>query len=887
MTLLSVPPMDDEPWPSLGGQVCDLIEERAVFGPGSLKGEPAKLDDEKRSIIWRAYEVFPKGHPRAGRRRFQRVAVSLCKGSSKALALDTPIPTASGWTTMGEIRVGETIFDESGRRCRVTHVSDIFLGNDCYEVVFRDGSSIVADAGHLWWTEDLRREYAGSVKTTTEIAESVSTRSDGARNHRIPVAGALELPDRELPIDPWILGAWLGDGRTNDAEFTMHRDDHEHFVYRVERAGYFHNPPKVDGRNGTYAVRVSTSPIRRGSRDSLKGRLGSIGLLGRKRIPAQYLRAGTRQRWELLQGLMDTDGSAPSKPCGLTYTSVVKELAEGVYELICSLGLKPTITPFVTAAGTPAWRIYFWASSQYPVFSLPRKTANQTPPPKRAAMSSNRHIVEVRKVPSVPTRCISVDSPSRLYLAGRAMIPTHNTELLAWVCFAELHPDGPVRFDGWDAYGNPVGRPVNDPYIPLVGVSEEQTEELAYGALVVVCTEGPDADLFDVTLDRILRLDEFGRADGKATALAGSPGARDGARTTFQGWDETHRLYLPRVKQARQTMLANLTKRPLDDPWDMTVTTAGELGQGSIAEDEYREAEAIRDGAYPNPDLYFHHRQAGDGHDMTTLAGRTAAVAEARGGVGEYLPGQFEDIARQWDRPGADPAYLERVWLNRWVRQDAQAFDPVLTRDLLTEGARIPDGELVTLGFDGARFRDSTAFVATDVETGLQELIAIWERPLDLPDGVSWEVPEAEVTEALQDAMRRFQVWKMYGDPPHWTETMANWAARHPDQVEEWWTNRVRPMAHGIRTYNEARAAGEVHYADSPLAEVLTKHLGAAGRQAVNTWHEDRQLFILRKLHVDRKFDAGMAAVLSWLARLEAVSKGAKKKIRRAPVRIR
>lgn len=461
------------------------------------------------------------------------------------------------------------------------------------------------------------------------------------------------------------------------------------------------------------------------------------------------------------------------------------------------------------------------------------------------------------------------------------------TELVAWIAFAELHPDGPVRFDGWDARGNPVGRPVRDPYIPMVGVSEEQTEELAYGALVVVCTEGPDADLFDVTLDRILRLDDYGRADGKAVALAGSPNSRDGARTTHQAFDETHRLYLPRAREAHQTMLANLTKRPLDDPWHIEVTTAGELGQGSIAEDTHREAEAIRDGEYPNPDLLYHHRQAGDGHDLKTLAGRIAAVAEARGGVGEYAPGQFEDIARQWDRPKADKSYLERVWLNRWIRQDAQAFDPVLTESLRTAGARIPDGELVTLGFDGARFRDATAIVATDVETGLQELVALWERPLDLLESEDWEVPELEVTDALTAAMARWQVWKAWADPPHWTETVASWAARWPDQVEEWWTNRPRPMAHGIRTYNEARRAGEVHYADSPLADRLERHLGAAGRAPVNTWHEGEQLFILRKLHPDRKFDAGMAAVLSWLARLEAVSKGAKKKIRRAPVRIR
>lgn len=111
------------------------------------------------------------------------------------------------------------------------------------------------------------------------------------------------------------------------------------------------------------------------------------------------------------------------------------------------------------------------------------------------------------------------------------------TELMAWISQAELHPEGPVRCDGFDAYGEPVGRPVKAPYIPLLSVTVEQVEELAYGALFYMVTEGPDADLFDATLDRIVRLSPSGRADGKAIALSNSPGARDGARTTFQGFD--------------------------------------------------------------------------------------------------------------------------------------------------------------------------------------------------------------------------------------------------------------------------------------------------------------------------------------------------------------
>src|SRR5690606_715316 len=142
------------------------------------------------------------------------------------------------------------------------------------------------------------------------------------------------------------------------------------------------------------------------------------------------------------------------------------------------------------------------------------------------------------------------------------------TELMAWVAFCELHPDSPVRFNGFEADGTlRQGRPVNDPYIPLMANTKDQVEELAYGALIVVCEEGPDADLFDTGLDRIIRLGAGGEADGKAVPIAGAPNARDGARTTFQGIDEPHRLYLPNHKAAIETMIANLPKRPLEDPW--------------------------------------------------------------------------------------------------------------------------------------------------------------------------------------------------------------------------------------------------------------------------------------------------------------------------------
>src|SRR5690606_6463961 len=105
---------------------------------------------------------------------------------------------------------------------------------------------------------------------------------------------------------------------------------------------------------------------------------------------------------------------------------------------------------------------------------------------------------------------------------------------------------------GFDAGGNPVGVGVVDPYIPMVATTEEQSDELAYGALRVILQYSALADDFDIGIERIMRVG----GDGKAVSLASAPDARDGARTTFQVFDETHRFVLPRMKRAHRTMLA-------------------------------------------------------------------------------------------------------------------------------------------------------------------------------------------------------------------------------------------------------------------------------------------------------------------------------------------
>ncbi len=440
------------------------------------------------------------------------------------------------------------------------------------------------------------------------------------------------------------------------------------------------------------------------------------------------------------------------------------------------------------------------------------------------------------------------------------------TELAAWIAAVELHSEGPVRCDGFDARGEPVGVGVTDPYIPMVAYTGEQSEELAYGALRVILGYSVLADDFDIGIERIMRKG----GDGKAVALATAPDARDGVRTTFQLFDETHRFVLPRLKEAHRTMMANIPKRKLADAWSLETTTAPAPGEGSVAEDTMDYARQVAGGKISDSRLFFFHRQASDEHDLATEEGIRAAVIEASGPVAEWS--DIDGIVEQWRDPTADRSYLERVWLNRLVRSSERAFDAERWRELAQPEFVVPEGDLVTLGFDGARYHDATAIVGTHILSGHQWLVGLWEHPQGIPD---WEVPAAEVEEAIANAFERWEVWRLYADPPYWETYVAKWAGQYGEKrVFEWWTNRWKPMAYAIRSYANAMASGELSH--DGLAG-FARHIGNACRRMLNMRDDQGiQLWVMQKERPDspHKIDAAMAGCLSWEARCDALAAG-------------
>ncbi len=355
----------------------------------------------------------------------------------KALALDTPVPTPLGWRTMGDLVPGDLVFDETGSPTAVVDATPPMPGRPCREIVFSDGQRVVADAAHQWVTIDKAGRRYGrhrlTIRTTDEIARSV--RVNGEMNHHVPLADPVQYPPRlDLPIEPYTLGAWLGDGTTTAAAITSYDEEVLEQIsgegYAVRQLTYARHLYSIGGighsRDAATGRYMRNGSMRNGS---LSSRLRDLGMRDGKYVPRPYLEAGVAQRLAFLQGLMDTDGYVDDVAGRCEFTSVNEDLADGVVELTSSLGFRPVKSVGRATLGGidhgPKYRVKF--TPDRPVFRLRRKLARQKP--LDARYQRFRAIDVVRKVPSVPVRCIQVASPRGVFLVSRSFIPTHNSSL--------------------------------------------------------------------------------------------------------------------------------------------------------------------------------------------------------------------------------------------------------------------------------------------------------------------------------------------------------------------------------------------------------------------------------------------------------------------------
>lgn len=397
---------------------------------GEWAGDPFELSPWQQFLVWCLF-----GWKRAdGFRRFRNAYIEVPRKNGKALDVSTMIATPHGWKRHGDLRPGDFVFAPDGSAVQVIATTEAYYG-PCYCVAFSDKTSICAHEAHEWMTERTwytkrrRGPNCGDLPpvTTAEIRETLTGGARGDLVHSIPVAQALNLPDAALPIDPYALGAWLGDGTASCARLTCCDDE---ILAELERRGYAPEQKTVDS---LYLI----------GRGFMQRELRELGLLGNKRIPITYLRASRRQRMDLLRGLMDTDGYVSAAgQCEIV--QVKEDLFVNIVELLRTLGYKPTV--MVDRAQLdgrdcgPRYRVQFWATAENPAALISRKARRMRRKPARRTRAETRQVVSVEPIGEQRVNCIQVEGG--MYLAGEAMIPTHNSTLAAGIGLYLMAADG-------------------------------------------------------------------------------------------------------------------------------------------------------------------------------------------------------------------------------------------------------------------------------------------------------------------------------------------------------------------------------------------------------------------------------------------------------------
>lgn len=361
---------------------------------------------------------------RAWRTPNSRTAINVPFQHGKALALDTLVPTPTGWTTIGTIRVGDAVFGADGRPCNVTAVSPVWQDRPVFYVRTDDGDEVIADEEHEWLVALDTNHPVEKLKTTGHLANREQTsRWAKQRAPIITAAMPLVLPPARLPIDPYVLGAWLGDGHTDSSVIT---DMDREIIDEIAR---HEGEPHVVQDNGSQAKGYRFGPSCKDwfgpdAKDTLQGRLRALGVLGNKHIPMKYMRASIDQRRRLLQGIVDTDGYVG--PGGqVEVCTILGNLALQVKELVATLGHKASIIVGEAKIDGRScglkYRVMFYMAGA----ALMQRKAVLC----RHGIKAHRRYIDVSLAGEVPTRCIEVDSPDHMFLCGRSMIPTHNSWL--------------------------------------------------------------------------------------------------------------------------------------------------------------------------------------------------------------------------------------------------------------------------------------------------------------------------------------------------------------------------------------------------------------------------------------------------------------------------
>lgn len=450
------------------------------------------------------------------------------------------------------------------------------------------------------------------------------------------------------------------------------------------------------------------------------------------------------------------------------------------------------------------------------------------------------------------------------------------SELAGMLVCAEALAD--VRFAGWDANGEPVGRPVRSPFIRCLATEEGQSGNTFdnVSAMMAHLAEsfgdeypGIDVGRSAQSSSRII----LHHQRGEVAPSTASSSSKDGGKESFAVFDETHLYVQPELRRMHNTVRRNLRKRREAEPWCLETSTMYRPGEESVAEKTHDYFKAIVEGRVKERGLLFDHREAPADVDMSDRESLLAGLRVAYGPAAAWM--DLDGIVAEiWD-PQNDVSDSRRYWLNQVVAASDAWLSQVEWAGCADAAKSLADQDTVTLGFDGSVREDSTALVACRVEDGHLEVLGCWEKP-EGPAGDGWQVDRVAVDAAVAVAFNRFRVIGFYADPPHFQDYVDRWMSEFGPRLlvrstqqrpMEWWTNRPKVMVDALERFHEAVTARHLSHDGG---SVLTRHMLNARRRTGRSGVTISKEFPGSA----RKIDAAMAAVLAYEARADAVAQG-------------
>ena len=511
----------------------------------------------------------------------------------------------------------------------------------------------------------------------------------------------------------------------------------------------------------------------------------------------------------------------------------------------------------------------------------------------RPAVGEYEPFVPYREQEDFILRWYEIDPRTGRFRYGRGLLGRPRgwgkSPILGGLCIVEALAD--VVFDGWDADGQPVGRPwsaVRTPLVHVAAVSEDQTNNTWQPMVEMLA--GPVIDAYPGVepFDTVVNLPR-----GKIEKRTSSGRTVKGAPTTFAVLDQTEEWVPsnggPALAQKIRTNTAKNGGRTIESP------NAYIPGESSVAEKSAETASAAREGRTRlDAPILWDHREAPPETDMTDreslVHGLRVSYGDSSGHPGGCVlhdppcpPGHVDleaQIAVIWD-PATDVQTARSDYLNQITHaSDAWISQPTWSACLDID-AVVSDGDVIVLGFDGSRGRakgkaDATALIGCRVVDGLMFEIRVWEQP-DGPAGKDWTPNAIEVDAAVRGAFERWRVVGFYADPSGWGEHVARWEAKFGRQLKVratqsepiavWPRGKTSNVGLAVEAMREAVANSEVKHDGAPA---LTRHVLNARRRATRTG------YLIFKAYPDSpdKIDAAYAAVMAWKARLDALALG-------------